>query len=57
MDLLVRGQSSTEISKGVLARESRTGTRLVSSAAGCEKKMTPPEQGLRTPIEYIRAYY
>ena len=35
--------------QGVPARESRTGTRLVSPAAGWEKKnWTPPEQGVRT---------
>jgi len=35
--------------KGVPARESRTGTRLVSPAASSEKKkMTPAEQGLAT---------
>ena len=34
--------------KGAPARESRTGTRLVSPASGREKKKwTPPEQGLR----------
>ena len=36
--------------KGAPARESRTGTRLVSPAAsGEKKKMTPAEQGLATP--------
>jgi hypothetical protein len=36
-------------SKGAPARESRTGTRLVSPAASREKKkLTPAEQGLRT---------
>jgi len=35
--------------KGAPARESRTGTRLVSPAASCEKKkLTPVEQGLGT---------
>ena len=33
--------------KGAPARESRTGTRLVSPDTGCQKK-TPLEQGLRT---------
>ena len=43
------------ISKGAPARESRTGTRLVSPATGCQKKKkTPLEQGLRIQIEYIR---
>ena len=38
------------IVKGVPARESRTGTRLVSPDAGREKKKrVPPEQGLGTP--------
>ena len=35
--------------KGALARESCTGTRLVSPAASSEKKkLTPAEQGLAT---------
>ena len=35
--------------KGAPARESRTGTRLVSPATGCQKKKkTTLEQGLRT---------
>jgi len=35
-------------SKGAPARESCTGTQLVSPAKGCEKKRKPLEQGLGT---------
>jgi len=48
------------MSKGVPARESRTGTQLVSPAAGCEKKKKKKHLGNRASehqIEYIRAYY
>ena len=46
--------------KGAPARESHTGTRLVSPAGGCEKiKVTPPELGSNldfTIIECARVY-
>ena len=35
---ILKPRSTTVDAKGVPARESRTGTRLVSPAAGCEKK-------------------
>ena len=47
--------------KGVPARESRTGTRLVSPAAGCEKKKievstTGPQTTKLSTIEHILVY-
>jgi hypothetical protein len=45
--------------KGVPARESRTGARLVSPAAGCEKKKKGHlwNRTLEHQIEYIKTYY
>ena len=44
--------------KGAPARESRTGTWLVSPAAGRQKKkMTPQELGLKPSFLYARTYF
>ena len=50
------------IGKGAPARETRTGTRLVSPATGCEKKKSTPPLNLHyrvseCQIEYIKKYY
>ena len=49
------GSKLSAFLKGALARESRTGTRLVSPAVGHEKNfLTPPEQGLGTSNLVLR---
>ena len=49
------GTQKRHKSKGAPARESHTGTRLVSPAVGHEKKiLTPPEQGLGTSNLVLR---
>ena len=42
------------ISKGAPARESRTGTRLVSPATACQKKGHLGNRVLECKVEYIR---
>jgi len=43
--------------KGAPARESRTGTRLVSPAAGCQKKRHLWDLALEHEIQYIPIHY
>jgi len=65
VEFQARGRKTYEVllaemagDKGVPARESRTGSRLVSPVEGREKKKwTPLKQSLGTQIEYSRKYY